>query len=83
MKKNKYLYNYMQLHNKHRKFFSVCFAICIWNSWRFRVKYGQKVHKNGLISLSGIIDWEEELIWLISTWDNDDGVCLVVQASPK
>ncbi len=77
----------MQLHNKHRKFFSVCFAICIWNSWRFRVKYGQKVHENGLISLSdecvGMIDWEEELIWLISTWDNDDvGVCLG-QASPK
>jgi len=76
----------MQLHNKHRKFFSVCFAICIWNSWRFRVKYGQKVHKNGLSSFSdecvGMIDWEEELIWLISTCGNDNVVCLV-QASPK
>ncbi len=76
----------MQLHNKHRKFFSVCFVICVWNSWRFRVKYGQKVHKNGLISFSdecvGMIDWEEELIWLISICGNDNVVCLV-QASPK
>jgi hypothetical protein len=69
----------MQLHNKHRKFFSVCLVICVWNSWRFRVKYGQNVHRNGLISLSEVCIGDDELIWLISTWGND---CLV-QASPK
>jgi len=70
--------NYMQLHNKQRKFFSVCFAICVWKSWIFWAKYGQKAHRNGLISLweesIGMIDWDDELIWLVSSWDNDDDV---------